>query len=513
MFAERLSALDASFLDLETYGSRMQIGALALFDAAPLTLEHGGIDFDRIARFVEGAIEAVPRYRQRILRAAGVTQPYWVDDDHFRLGYHVRHTALPAPGTMRQLKRLTGRVFSQKLEHDRPLWQLWVVEGVEDGRFAMIFTAHHCLADGIAGAGILQALFTSPEREPKPWTPRAIPSRTELLAAEVKHRTEGLAKVPELVRHGAEEPRAALDAARRVVEEGMSTLNMGVSAASASPLNPPHIGPHRRFDVCRFDLNEMKRVKNELGGKLNDVVLAVAAGGIGRYLRRRGEDPASLDDFRALIPVNTRGGATQSTGNAVALMYARLPLAIEDPVERYRAVLAETRHAKSEAGHARASELFESLADRTATALVTGLMRLATARRSYNVVITNVPGPPLTLSLLGAPLRRIYPEVPALREPGARDRAPELRRRHALGLQRRLERRRGPAPPRRGTSRRPSPSCARRSREAHGRRRTVSTGAGLRRTTRSATEPRRRRPGPRRPCVPITTRSAPSLRA
>lgn len=412
MFAERLSALDASFLDLETYGSRMQIGALATFDATPVARDSGGIDFERIARFVEGALEAVPRYRQRIARARGLGHPYWIDDDHFRLRYHLRHAALPAPGDERQLKRLAGRVFSQRLDRDRPLWQLWVVEGLEGDRFALVFSVHHCLADGIAGAGILRALFTASEQARPPWTPRPAPSRAGLLAMEIRHRARAVAAVPGRIRRGAQAPRRTFETARDAMQRALATLRTGLSAASPSPLNPRHIGPHRRFDACRLDLDAMKAVKNAHGGHLNDVVLAVAAGALGRYLRRRGQDPTELDDFRALVPVSTRTGASAAAGNAVALMYVRLPLEETDPLTRYRAVLAETHRAKVDAGYAQTSALLESVADATATSLVTGLMRVTVARRSYNVVITNVPGPPFPLSLLGARMEAVYPEVP-----------------------------------------------------------------------------------------------------
>jgi len=410
-FAERLSALDASFIEVETTGSHMEIGALAVFELGPLRTDGGGVDFERIARFVEAALPHVPHHRQRIHRPPVVHQPYWVDDDQFRLRYHVRHTALPRPGTDRQLKRLTGQIFSQRLDLARPLWELWVVEGLQDERFAVVFKAHHCLADGIAGAGILAELFGAREKEPEPWQPRPIPPPSELLRTEVEHRADGVPKLLAAIRHASSHPEEESAKLFEAATGAVETLRIGLSPARPSPFNPRRIGPHRRFDGCRLDLEEMKAVKRSLGGKLNDVVLAIASGALRRYLERQGEPLEDQRQFRALVPVNTRrddGGA----GNRVALMFVPLPLHIEEPRARYDKLLERTEHSKHEGGHAMASELFEDVANWTATSLVTVLMKLATFRHAFNVIITNVPGPPFPMDLLGAPLKSIYPRVP-----------------------------------------------------------------------------------------------------
>ncbi|MGF1469849.1 MAG: wax ester/triacylglycerol synthase family O-acyltransferase [Sandaracinaceae bacterium] len=408
MNAERLSALDVSFLDLETPGAHMQIGALATVEAEPLRRPDGGIDFDRISRFVAGLLPRVPRYRQRLARAPGLDHPYWVDDEHFRLAYHVRHTALPRPGSPRQLKRLAGRVFSQKLDPERPLWELWVVEGLEGDHFGLILKAHHSLADGVAGAGLLTTMFTSPEDPPDRWRPRPAPPRVRLLAEEIGHRLTGWRQVPRIVRRAVDGTRGGLHAGAAAA---LRTTRVGLSSAAPTQLNPRHVSPHRRFDGLALPLAEVKEIKARLGGKLNDAVLTIAAGGIGRYLRRQGIDVARLGPFRALCPVNTRGDRG-GLGNRVALMFATLPLGERDPVVRHAKVREETSYAKGDAGYARASELFEDVADATSRALVTELMRLAVNRRAFNVIITNIPGPPFDLHLLGCRLATIHPQVP-----------------------------------------------------------------------------------------------------
>ncbi|MEZ4446259.1 MAG: wax ester/triacylglycerol synthase family O-acyltransferase [Polyangiaceae bacterium] len=410
-FADRLSALDASFLDIETTGSHMEIGAVATFELGPLRTEDGGVDFARIARFVESSLPRVPRYRQRILRAPIVDQPYWVDDHQFRLNYHLRHTALPRPGDERQLHRLAGRIFGHCLDPARPLWELWVVEGLRDDRFALIFKAHHALADGIAGAGILTEILTGTERDPEPWTPRPPPPPHELLQAEVTHRAAGVPRLVSALRDAAAHPLDQASTLRDAATGALETLRVGLSQARPSPLNPPHIGPHRRFDACRLDLEAMKAVKRSLGGTINDVVLTVATGAIARYLERLGEPLDDPRDFRALVPVNTRQD-TGIAGNRVALMFVPLPLALRDPIARHTEICRRTAHAKHEGGHATASELFEDVANWTATTLVTALMKVATFRRAFNVVITNVPGPPFAMHLLGARLLAVHPRVP-----------------------------------------------------------------------------------------------------
>ena len=182
---ERLSAMDASFLGIEDQAAHMHVGAVMLFDAAPLRIADGGIDIDRIRRAVHARLHLVPRFRQRVAYVPWEGVPVWIDDDRFRLAYHVRHTALPRPGDDRVLKRLVGRIMSQALDRTRPLWEMWVVEGLEGDRFALISKTHHCMVDGVSGADLMAVLLDAvPDAEaatPEPWTPRRRPSGVRLV--------------------------------------------------------------------------------------------------------------------------------------------------------------------------------------------------------------------------------------------------------------------------------------------------------------------------------------------
>ncbi|MEZ4339490.1 MAG: wax ester/triacylglycerol synthase family O-acyltransferase [Sandaracinaceae bacterium] len=413
--SERLSALDSAFLAIEEGGAHMHIGAIATLDARPLTTPEGGIDFERIYAHIERGLDLVPRYRQVLAEAPGLSQPQWVDDASFRLAYHVRHTALPRPGTLRQLRRLAGRVFSGRLDRARPLWELWVVEGLEGDRFALVLKAHHCLVDGMGGVGLLSMIF-GPERAASPtaWTPRPAPTMAQRLAHEVEHRSSGAKVLEEMLVDVVRHPREALAAAGQGLGETATLVREAFTPCRRTILNPSMVGPHRRFHGLRFDLADVKRVKDGLGGKLNDVVLATAAGGIGRWLERRGEDVAALTDFRALVPVDVRHGK-EGVGNRVGMMFAPLPLAETDPVRRFERVVEVTTRLKGEAGHARTTERVEDLSDWALPSFVTDLFKLAGWLNTFNVVITNVPGPPMRLSLCGATLRSVEPLVPLFR--------------------------------------------------------------------------------------------------
>jgi len=409
--ADRLSALDAAFLDIEEGGAHMHIGALGVFGGGPLVGDDGAVDFARVRAHIEGSLAKMPRYRQRLERTPGLGTPVWVDDAHFRLDYHVRHTALPRPGSERQLKRLAGRIFSGPLDRRRPLWETWVVEGLDGGRFALVMKVHHALIDGMGGVGLMTALFGPEATDADTWSPRPAPSARALVEDEIAHRTKGALGQVGALRDAAARPGATARAFVDGLKHTASLVRDGLTPADPSPLNPAHCGPHRRFDGLRLDLREVKAVKNALGGKLNDVVLATAAGGLGRFLDRRGVDVTTLDDFRALVPVDIRHGFA-GTGNRVGMMFAQLPLAELDPAARYGRIVASTQRLKQESGHAAATELIETLSDWAAPSTVANAFRYAAFVGSFNIVITNVPGPPFSLDLLGARLTALYPLVP-----------------------------------------------------------------------------------------------------
>ena len=404
-FYERLSALDAIFLDLENETVSMHVGAALLFDAKPLMLEHGGLDIDRIRRYTLSAIDRIPRYRQRLAWVPGLNHPVWVDDDRFNIHFHLRHTRLPLPGNERMLKRLIGRLFSQKLDRSRPLWEFWIVEGIENDQFALVAKAHHCMVDGVAGVGLLQELLqlspTGPEKDPEDWTPRPAPSRLELLRGEIKHRIDGLREL------GTYAPRV-----RKDIGGAMGVLRSGMRLGPKTVFTAADISPYRRFDWTTFDLAAVKRVKNTLGGTINDVVLASTTTAIRRFLEARNVDVDTLTDFRAFLPVNIRKPGGGSIGNQVAMLLAELPIAEPDPLDRLRKVIAVTNALKKESNQPAGAQLLEDVANLTTRSLILAISRAAIQRRGYSVVVTNIPGPPLQLHLLGAPMNRIFPLVP-----------------------------------------------------------------------------------------------------
>jgi diacylglycerol O-acyltransferase len=415
MFYERLSALDASFLAIEDVNTHMHVAAALIFHAGSLERPDGGIDMERVRSYIESRLHMVQRYRQRLAYTPLERHPVWVDDDRFNLFYHVRHTSLPRPGSERQLKRLCGRLMSQKLDLTKPLWEVWVVEGLSDNRFALVAKVHHSMVDGVSGIDLLTLLLTPAEtttiEPPPPWEPRPAPYRVELLAGELRRRAEIPFTVLRSVRRSLADPQTALHDINEKVGAFAELLGQAAVSAPDLPINPPQIGPHRRFDWVRLDLGCVKEVKKRLGGTVNDVVLASVVGAMRRYLAGRRVSPSPLD-FRAMIPVNIRAQDQQGAlGNRVAQMLALLPLGEDDPRRIYQRVLSTTRAIKH-SGQVQATERIEELSNWTATAVLTQLARFAARRRTYNLLVTNVPGPPVPLYLLGARLLHSYPMVP-----------------------------------------------------------------------------------------------------
>jgi WS/DGAT/MGAT family acyltransferase len=412
---ERLTALDASFLGIEDPSTQMHVAAVLLFEGSTLQKDTGGLDIDRIRAFINSRLDELPRYRQRLAWIPIENHPVWVDDSHFNIQYHVRHAGLPQPGDERQLKRLAGRIMSQKLDAGKPLWEMWFVEGLGDDRFALITKAHHCMIDGVGGLDVLSALLQAEpvERtdEPSRWYPRPLPTATELLSGELQRR----ASLPfTLVREtlGAvvhvRRTVASVSEASQAVGEA---LGAGLRPASATPLNPDHIGPHRRFDTLTLDLARAKAVTERLGGTVNDVVVAVITGAVRRFLLERGVPVANLR-FRALLPVNLRTEEQHGRmGNRLGMMIANLPIAETDPIERLRRVQAATQ-ALEHSRQIRGTELLEEWGDWTPSGLFTRMLRLAAQVRTFNLVITNLPGPRVPLYLLSARLLAPYPMVP-----------------------------------------------------------------------------------------------------
>lgn len=404
---ERLSSLDATFLHLENRVAHMHVGAMALFEGPPPS-------YRELLALIESRIEAVPRYRQRLAFVPlGQGRPVWVDDADFDLEYHVRHTALPAPGSEQELKRLAGRLLSQQLDRDKPLWELWFVEGLSDGRFAVISKTHHCMVDGISGVDIATVLMdvdpnAPPPKPGKPWTPRAAPSKTELLLDAARSQ---IGRHPWQFVREAMEPTSE---ARRFVTElagGIAPL-VGLAQMGNAPPSSLNqlIGPHRRFETVSFDLAAIKRVRAALGGTVNDVVLAVVAGALRTLLLQRGERLGP--DLRVMVPVSVRPAeARGALGNHVAAVFCPLPVAEPDPVARLARVSRAMKGLK-ESRQAVGALALTRLGEFTPPTILAQAARLQTVTRFFNLVVTNVPGPQLPLYLLGHKLLGCYPVVP-----------------------------------------------------------------------------------------------------
>jgi WS/DGAT/MGAT family acyltransferase len=411
---ERLSALDAHFLDLEDEGVHMHVAVILVCDARPLRLADGRLDADRIRTFLGTQLASIPRYRQRLARIPLEQHPVWVDDPSFNLQYHVRHVSLPQPGDERQLKRLVGLLMSQKFDPGKPLWEMWVIEGLAGDRFAVLARCHHCMVDGIAGVGVLRALLRPEPSDvippAPPWRPRPAPAPARLVGEAIARRALEPLELARAAGRALSHPAQALGNAWE------ATLGIGESLGAlhtASPtfLNPEHVGPHRRIDWLRLDLAAVKDVKRRLGGTVNDVVLATVAGAMRRYLRKHGVALGGLD-YRVFCPVSVRPQeGADALGNRVVMLIAALPLAERDPRRRLARVIETTRALKT-SRVPRGSELIEEIADWTTTSLVTETIRMTTRMRVFNLIVTNVPGPPMPLFLLGAPVLGAIPLVP-----------------------------------------------------------------------------------------------------
>ena len=411
--ADRLTALDTSFLHLEDESAHMHVASVMLFDGDPP-------DHADFVAAIESRLHLVPRYRQKLAFVPyGQGRPRWVDDPHLNLNYHVRKTALPAPGSEEQLRALAGRVLAQQLDRDKPLWEIWLVEGVEGNRFALICKTHHALVDGISGVDIVTVLFDlSPEgrdidAEERRWLPAPMPSRTQLLSEALLERATVPGELARSVR--------AIFRAPRQIASGVRDSLVGVGAmawAGANPAPPSpyncRIGPHRRFTWVRTDLEDVKAIKNALGGTVNDVVLATVSGALGRHLHRRGET-LSGRELKAMVPVSVRAQEDRGAlGNQVAAIMAPLPVWCADPQRRLE-IVNEAMGGLKESGQAVGAQVLTQLSGFAPPTIMAQASRLMARQRMFNLVVTNVPGPQFPLYLMGHELRDLFPMVPLAR--------------------------------------------------------------------------------------------------
>lgn len=415
---ERLSNLDASFLALESRETHMHVGAVALFGPGPSTGE-SGVDIERLRRVIESRLHLIPRYRQRLATVPVEGHPVWVDDEHFHLDYHVRHIALPHPGSDEQLKGLAGRLMSQQLDRAKPLWELNVVEGLANGGFAIITKIHHCMIDGMSGIDLMAVILDFAEDveipDPVPWKPRGAPNGTELAMREIARSISSVvASLSDLPGLGAGIGDATEQWKRRF-RASIASLSSGwLTPTGRTPLNGP-IGPGRSFEWLDLPLDEIKRIKSEHASTVNDVMLAIVAGGVRSYLLEVGgmsEEEIAETEFRIMAPVSVRTRDDRGTlGNKVAMWLLTLPIGEPDPAKRLVEVREATKELK-DTEQALGASTIVSLSTGAPATLVSLAARLASLARPFNMTVTNVPGPQFPLYMAGSPMLATYPLVP-----------------------------------------------------------------------------------------------------
>ena len=406
---DRLSPLDASFLFAEDRTRPMHTGGVMTF-AAP-----DGFDFDAFVALIGQRLGLVPRWRQKVREVpAHLGLPVWVDDADFDLDYHVRHSALPAPGTDEQLRALVGRLLGRRLDRSRPLWEIYLVEGLANGRFAVVTKTHHAMVDGLASMDVGELLLDpNPqvrETPPDGWRPAPEPSPLDLAA--------------DAVREAMRRPRTVLDLAARAradVQEVMAglerTVETLVSATSGRPVQPLNAvtGAQRRYGMARTTLADHRAVRATCGGTVNDVVLAVVTGALRRWMMTRGEPLTAGATVRALVPVSvrTRRGGAPASGNSISAYFVDLPVGEDDPLHRLEGISAAMVEHKS-SGRAVGATTLIRLAGLAPPTLHSLGVRIASqfSSHSFNVLVTNVPGPPRPLYAMGARMIDMYPVVP-----------------------------------------------------------------------------------------------------
>jgi len=414
---ERLSAQDNSFLVAEHEHAPLHVAAVGIFQTADLATRDGGVDIRRFKRAIEAQLHRIPRYRQKLAFVPVERRPVWVDDRHFSIDYHIRHAALPRPGGVEELKKLTARITTRTLDRSRPLWEIWVIEGLEGDRFAMVSKIHHCMIDGDAGANVAQILFSmSPEcevAEPLPFDPRPVPSSVELaldaaerLSAAPMRALRGLS---EFVTDSTDLKGDVLTRAKAIKD----FASLAVTRSTKTPLNGD-LGPHRRADWLTLPLQGVKDASKAANCTINDVVLATVTGAVRHYLIRCGERPAATD-FRISAPVSTRRAGEERMGNRVSTWVIRLPVEHDDPLDWVSGVHAITSECKS-SGQALGVEMMMKAAEYAPPALMSLGARVASG--PINMIVTNVPGPQFPLYMLGAQLEELHPLVPLLEGTG-----------------------------------------------------------------------------------------------
>ncbi len=401
---QSMSAQDAVFLHVENDVTPMHIGGVSIFEGPPPA-------FEELRAMVESKLDHTPRYRQKVrFVPLGISEPVWVDDPYFDVGYHLRHSAIPSPGTEAQLRTMAARVFSQHLDRARPLWEIWMVEGLSNKRWALLSKVHHCMVDGVAATDLMSVMFDD-AATPVPavrWVPQPEPSSLELLTRGTIQR----------LTDPAEQTRAALRMRSEVL--GLVGQTARAIAAAAPTLRPATssltgpIGPHRVWSWAKLELGDIKTVRSALGGTVNDVVLTLITNGFRDLLEARREPVTHNRVVRTMVPVSVRRpGERGAYNNRVSAVFARLPVGIDDPAERLATIRAQMDGIKS-SKQAVAGDVLAQLSGFAPPLLLALGSRAMTrsARLNMDTATANVPGPQRTVRALGRRLLESYPYVP-----------------------------------------------------------------------------------------------------
>jgi WS/DGAT/MGAT family acyltransferase len=411
---DRLTALDTSFLHMERLEYPMHVGALSVLEGAPFFDTNGHFRISDVRDLVQSRLPLLPRFRRRLMSVPyDQGRPIWVDDHNFEIAYHVRHTALPKPGSWEQLVALTTRVQEQLLDRERPLWELWFVEGLEDGHVALVQKTHHSLIDGVSGVDVATLLLdATPDYvppEPHEWTPEPVPIASQLLLDSLRERATEPGEVVRSIRSMLRGPRHAIERAGEL-RKSFGTMVSRESIAPRTSINA-RTGRHRLLSVVRVPLAEVKAIRRALGGTVNDVMLAGVGGGLNRLFTTRGDDVEDLR-LRVLCPVSVRSDDQRGAlGNKISAIFVSLPVGPADPVDRLAEISEQTADLK-EKRQALSADLLLNMSDYVAPTLVSLAARAVHRQPFVNLIVTNVPGPQQPLYLMGARLMEAFPIVP-----------------------------------------------------------------------------------------------------